>query len=68
MTSTTFPHDSIIMLGFGKISVQKETIYDAKRPMNMWDISVDNIVISKSTKTQKRRKNLSYKTISLNIT
>ena len=37
----------IIMLRFGKIKVAKEKFYGAKKPIKIWDVNVDNIVISK---------------------
>ena len=39
--------DSIIMLRSGVTKVPKEKIYAAKKPMDIWDINIDNIVISK---------------------
>ena len=39
--------DSIIMLRSGVTKVAKEKIYAAKKPMDIWDINIDNIVISK---------------------
>ena len=42
---------------FRKISMKKEEFYGAKKSINIWD-NVDNIVISKSIKTQKRSKYL----------
>ena len=35
------------MLRFGKRKVAKEEFYGAKRPIKIWDVNVDNIVISK---------------------
>ena len=35
------------MLRFGKIKVAKEKFYGAKKPIKIWDVNVDNIVISK---------------------
>ena len=39
--------DSIIMLRSGVTKVAKEKIYAAKKPMDIWDINIDNIAISK---------------------
>ena len=38
------------MLRFGKTKVTKEKFYTAKNPINIWDVNVDNIVISKLVK------------------
>ena len=35
------------MLKFGETKVTKEKIYAAKKPRKIWDVNVDNIVISK---------------------
>ena len=35
------------MLRFGKIKVAKEEFYSAKKSINIWDVDVNNIVISK---------------------
>ena len=39
--------DSIIMFRSGKTKVAKEEFYDAKKPVKIRDVNVDNIVISK---------------------
>ena len=35
------------MLRFGKTKVAKEESYGAKKSIKIWDVSVDNILISK---------------------
>ena len=37
---------------FRKTKVTKEKIYATKKPIKIWDINVDNIVISKLLKTK----------------
>ena len=39
--------DSIIMLRFGETRVAKEKFYGTKKPINIRDVNVDNIGISK---------------------
>ena len=39
--------DSIIMLRFGDTRVAKEKFYATKKPINIRDVNVDNIGISK---------------------
>ena len=34
------------MLRFGERKVTEETFYAANRPIKIWDVNVDNIVIS----------------------
>ena len=46
------------MLRFGEIKVSKERFYAAKKPINIWDLNVDNIVISKLVKTKTNSKYL----------
>ena len=46
--------DSIIMLRFGKIKVVKEEFYGAKNPINIWDVNVTNIIISKLLETKNK--------------
>ena len=41
-----------MVLRFGETKVTKETFYVAKTPINIWDVNVDNIVISKLVKTK----------------
>ena len=41
------------MLRFSKIRIRKEEFYAAKNPTKIWDVNDDNVVISKSIKTQK---------------
>ena len=38
---------SIIMLRYGETNATKESFYAAKRPIEIWDVNIDNIVISK---------------------
>ena len=38
------------MLRFGQTKIAKENFYAAKKPIEMWDVNVDNIVISKLVK------------------
>ena len=40
------------MVRFGKTEITKEKFYTAKKPINIWDVNVDNIVISKLVKTK----------------
>ena len=35
---------------FGKTEITKETFHAAKKPIKLWDVNVDNIVISKFIK------------------
>ena len=37
---------------FGKKEIAKEKFYAAKEPIKIWDVNVDNIVISKLVKTK----------------
>ena len=48
--------DSVVMLRFGKTKVEKETFYGAKKSIHIWDVGVDNIVISKSIETKNNFK------------
>ena len=43
---------------FGKEKVTKEKIYAAKKHIKIWDVNVDNIVISKLIKTKTNSKHL----------
>ena len=47
--------DSIV---FGKIKVAKQEFYDAKNPIKIQDIKVDDIVISKLVETKNNSKYL----------
>ena len=40
------------MLKFGEKKVTKETFYAAKKPIKIWDVNVDNIVVSKLIETK----------------
>ena len=46
------------MVKFGKTEIAKEKFYAAKRPIKIWDVNVDNIVISKLVKTKTNSKYL----------
>ena len=46
------------MLRFSKTKVAKETFYGAEKPINSWDVNVDNIVISKLVETKTNSKYL----------
>ena len=48
--TTTFFFDS--MFGFGKMEIVKEKSYASKKTINIWDINIGNIVISKLIKTK----------------
>ena len=40
------------MVRFGEKEIAKEKFYAAKKPIKIWDVNVDNIVISKLVKTK----------------
>ena len=46
------------MLRFGETKISKEKFYAAKKPIKLWDVSVDNIVISKFIETKTNSKYL----------
>ena len=46
------------MLGFGKTEMAKEKFYAANNPIKIWNVNVDNIVISKLVKTKTNSKHL----------
>ena len=46
------------MLRFGETKVAKENIYAAKKAINIWDLNIDNIVISKLVETKTNSKYL----------
>ena len=46
------------MLRFGETKVTKEKFYAAKKPIKIWDVDVDNIVISKLVETKTNYKYL----------
>ena len=46
------------MLRFGKTKEAKEEFYSAKKPIKVWDVNVDNIVIPKLIETQNNSKYL----------
>ena len=43
---------SIIILRYGEKRIAKEKFYTAKKLIKIWDVNVDNIVISKLVKTK----------------
>ena len=46
------------MLRFGETKVIQEKFYAAKKPIKIWDVNVDNIVILKLVKTKTNSKYL----------
>ena len=40
------------MVKFGKTEIAKENFYAARKPIKIWDVNVDNKVISKLVKTK----------------
>ena len=46
------------MLTFGETKIAKEKFYLEKRPINIWDVNIDNIVISKLVKRKTNPKYL----------
>ena len=46
------------MLRFGETKIVKDKFYAAKKPINTWDVNVDNKVISKLVKTKSHCKYL----------
>ena len=46
------------MLRFDETKVAKEELYGAKKPINVWNVNVDNIVISNLTETKNNSKYL----------
>ena len=46
------------MLRFGETKVTKEKLHAAGKPIKIWDVNVDNIVISKLVKTKTNSKYL----------
>ena len=63
------------MLRFGEKKAAKEKCYAAKEPINIWDVNIDNIAISKlvGTKTNSRnfieylKMSISYRTTNFDI-
>ena len=43
---------------FGKTEIAKQKFYAAKKPIKIWNVNVDNIVISKIVKTKTNSKYL----------
>ena len=46
------------MVKLGEREIAKEKFYDAKRPIKIWDLNVDNIVVSKLAKIKTNSKYL----------
>ena len=46
------------MLKFGERKVTKEKFYAGKKPIKIWDVNVENIVISRLTETKSNSKYL----------
>ena len=46
------------MVKFGKTEIAKQKFYAAKKPIKIWNVNVDNIVISKLVKTKTNSKYL----------
>ena len=46
------------MVRFREKEITKETFYAAKRPMKIWDVNVDNMVMSRLFKTKTNSKYL----------
>ena len=46
------------MVKFAKTEVAKENFYAAKKSINIWDVNIDNIVVSKLVKTKTNSKYL----------
>ena len=46
------------MVKFGKKEIAKQKFYAAKKPIKIWNVNVDNIVISKLVKTKTNSKYL----------
>ena len=49
---------SIKMLKFGEAKIAKEKFYAVKKTINIWDVNIDNLVISKSIETKTSSKYL----------
>ena len=47
------------MLRFGKLKITKERFYAAKKPISIWDVNLDNILISKLIETETNSQYLS---------
>ena len=50
--------ESIIILRSGETKIRNEKFYAAKKAINIWDVNIDNIVISKLIETKTNFKNL----------
>ena len=46
------------MVRFRESEIAKEKFYAAKKPIKLWDVNVDNMVISKLLKTRTNSKYL----------
>ena len=49
---------SIIILRIAETKIAKEKFYGGKKPMKIWDVNVNNIVISKLAETKNNSKYL----------
>ena len=49
---------SIIIVRFGEKEISKENFYAAEKPIKIWDVNVDNIVVSKLVETKPNSKYL----------
>ena len=54
-----------MLLRFGKKKVTKEKYYAAKKTINILDVNIDNIVISKLIETKTNSKYLNFKYLKL---
>ena len=50
--------ESIIILRSGETKIRNEKFHAAKKPINIWDVNIDNIVISKLIETKTNSKYL----------
>ena len=48
------------MLRFGETKVAKEKFYGAKQPLTIWDVNVDNIVVSKLIESNNSKYLIGY--------
>ena len=46
------------MVRFGEKEIENKKCFAAKEPLKIWDVNVDNIVISKLIQTKTNSKNL----------
>ena len=50
--------DCMIMLRFDKTKVTKKELYGTIKPIKIWDVDIDNIIISKSIEIKNNSKYL----------